>query len=225
MNTIAPVFAVLLRRELLLGLRHRSALLNPISFYFMGLFLFGLALGPQKDALPGTAAAIAWVVLLFAEMLSLQGMFESDFEDGSLDQFLVAPSPLVLLVAAKVTAHWLACGLPLIVAALVGAAFLDLPRPAAGVLAATLLLGTPVISLNGAVLSALTVGLRGGGLLLALLILPLCVPVLLFALGAVTDAAMGLPATGALYVLAALLVFAATVMPPAAAASLRARMT
>lgn len=224
MNAAARTFSAVLRRDFLLSVRHRSALVNPLIFYFLTIFLFGLALGPRQDALPAMAAAIAWVAVLFATTLSLNAMFEPDLEDGSLEQFLVAPAPLTVLVAARIAAHWLACGLPLTVAAVIGARWLDLPGPAAGVMGLTLLLGTPVLSLVGAALAALTAGLRGGGLLLALLILPLCVPMLLFSVGAVTDAAAGLPATGALYVLAALLVLAATLMPPATAASLRARM-
>lgn len=220
----ASIFSAVLRRDLRLGLRHRSALINPLVFYFIAIFLFGLVLGPEKSALPGAAAAIAWVAVLFAATLSLHGLFESDFEDGSLEQLLLSPAPLTLLVAGKVAAHWLAHGLPLLVAAMIGAELLDLPRSASATLAATLLLGTPVVSLIGAVLSALTVGLRGGGLLLALLVLPLCVPVLLFSVGAVMDAAQGLPVTGALYILSALLLLAATLMPPAGAASLRIRM-
>jgi heme exporter protein B len=225
MNAAAPVFAAVLRRDLLLGLRHRDALVNPLIFYFITVFLFGLTLGSEKEVLPGAAAAIAWVAVLFASTLSLHGMFETDFEDGSLEHFLLAPAPLTVLIAARIAAHWLSCGLPLIVAAMIGAQLLGLPRPAAGVLAATLLLGTPVVSLNGAVLAALTVGLRGGGLLLALLILPLCVPVLVFSVAAVANSTMGLPVAAELYILGALLALAATVMPPAAAASLRVRMT
>jgi len=220
----AGIFSAVLKRDLRLGLRHRSALVNPLIFYFLTIFLFGLATAPGTAALPGIAAAIAWLTVLFASTLSLHGMFEPDLEDGSLEQLLLAPVPLVLVVAAKIVAHWLIGGLPLVVAASVGAQLLDLPRAATGTLAATLLLGTPVLSLVGAVLSALTVGLRGGGLLLAVLILPLCVPVLLFSVGAVVDATAGLPVAGALYMLAALLVLAATIMPPAAAASLRIRM-
>jgi heme exporter protein B len=220
----ASIFGAVLHRDLLLGLRHRSALINPLVFYFITIFLFGLVLGPEKNVLPGVAAAIAWVGVLFAATLSLHGLFESDFEDGSLEQLLLAPAPLTLIVAAKIIAHWLLHGLPLLVAAMIGAEILDLPRPASATLAATLLLGTPAVSLIGAVLSALTVGLRGGGLLLALLILPLCVPVLLFSVGAVMDAAQGLPVAGALYILTALLVLSATLMPAAGAASLRVRM-
>jgi len=221
---VASIFRAVLRRDLLLVLRHRSALLNPLIFYFLTIFLFGLALGPRPEALPGIAAAIAWVAVLFASTLSLHGMFEPDLEDGSLDQFLIAPAPLTLLVAARIVAHWLTCGLPLVIAAVIGARVLALPPAAAGVLTLTLLLGTPVLSLIGAVLAALTAGLRGAGLLLALLILPLCVPMLLFSVGAVVDAAAGLPVTGTLYVLAALLVLSMTIMPPVAAWSLRVRM-
>lgn len=219
------VFTAILRRDFLLGFRHRNALLNPLIFYFLAVFLFGLTLGPDRDAAPGTAAAVTWVAVLFAASLSLHGMFETDFEDGSLEHFLLAPAPLTLLVSARIVAHWLSCGVPLLIAAIIGARLLGLPDSAAGILAATLLLGTPVVSLIGGTLAALTVGLRGGGLLLSLLILPLCVPVLLFSLGAVTNSAAGLPVAAELYILGALLAFAATVMPPVTAAALRARIS
>jgi heme exporter protein B len=225
MDPTAPrVFAAVMRRDLLLGARHRSELVNPLVFYFITVFLFGIALGPERAALAETTAAIAWVAVLLASTMALNGMFESDFEDGSLEHLLLAPTSLTVLVAAKVAAHWLTCSLPLIAAATLAAFLLDLPPAAVGVLAATLLLGTPVLSLNGAVLAALTVGLRGGGLLLALLILPLCVPVLVFSVGAVAAAAQGFPAAAELYILGALFVLAATIMPPAAAASLRVRL-
>jgi heme exporter protein B len=220
-----PVFAAVVRRDLRLGVRHRSELVNPIIFYFIVVFLFGLALAAELGARPGVTAAIAWIAVLLSSTLSLHGLFESDYEDGSLEHFLLAPAPLTLLVAARIAAHWLLCGVPLVIAAVLAAALLAPPAPPVGVLAATLLLGTPVVSLNGAVLAALTVGLRGGGLLLSLLILPLCVPVLVFSVGAVADSAQGLPVTAELYVLGALLAFTATIMPPAAAVSLRIRMT
>lgn len=217
-------FIAVLRRDLLLALRHRAELMNPIVFYFLTVFLFGLVLGADRAALPGFAAAMSWVAVLLAATLSLTRLFEPDFEDGSLELLLLAPAPLTALVAAKLLAHWLAAGLPLLFAALVAAALLGLPGAAITALAATLLLGMPVLYLIGTVLAALTVGLRAGGLLLALLLLPLAVPVLVFAVGAVAAAGRGLPFAAELYILAAQCVFAATVMLPAAAAALRIRL-
>lgn len=222
MNASAPL--ALLRRELLLGLRHPSELANPVVFYFIAAFLFGIALRGPGVQPPGAAAAALWVAALLAATLSLPGMFESDYEDGSLEQLLLAETPLSLLVAAKAAAHWLLTGLPLTVAAIPAVLFFQVPLQGALPLVLTLLLGTPVLSLTGAVLAALTVGLRGSGILLPVLVLPFYVPVLLFALAAVDNAAQGLPIRGEIYMLAALAVLAATLMPPAAAAALRSRL-
>ena len=154
-------------------------------------------------------------------MLSLEGIFRSDFEDGSLEQLLLSPHPAALLVLTKVIAHWLVTGLPLILVAPLLGVLLHLPPASMGALLASLALGTPVLSLIGAIGVALTVGLRRGGVLLSLLVLPLYVPVLIFAASAVSDAAIGLPVLAQLYFLAALLALALTLAPMAAAAALR----
>lgn len=220
----AAPFRALLHRDLLLGLRHRSALVNPIIFYLLTAFLFALALEQRGAASPQLGAAVIWVAALLASTLSLPVLFESDHEDGSLEQLLLAPAPLWLIVAGKAAAHWLLTGLPLVAAALLVALMFRIPPAAALPLLLTLLLGTPVLSLTGAALAALTVGLRGSGLLLPLLVLPLNVPVLLFALAAVDNAVKGLPIRAEIYMLAALAVLAATIMLPAAAAALRIRL-
>jgi len=214
-------FAAILRRDLTLALRHRSELANPIVFFVVVVTLFPLALGPEKDILMRVAPGIIWVAALLAATLSMDRMFRHDFEDGSLEQLLLTPHPPSALVLAKILAHWLVTGLPLILASPLLALLLHLPMKALPTLLASLALGTPVLSLVGAIGVALTVGLRRGGLLLTLLVLPLYVPVLIFAAGAVDNATAELAVAGQLYFLAALLVLALTLAPLATAASLR----
>jgi len=214
-------FVAILRRDLLLAFRHRSELVNPMMFFVIVLTLFPLALGPDASTLRGIAAGVLWVAALLAALLSLEGMFRSDFEDGALEQMALSSQPLALLVVAKVLAHWLVTGVPLIVLAPVLAVLLDLPAAALPVLMLTLLLGTPVLSLVGAIGMALTVGLRRGGLLLSLLVLPLYVPILIFAASAVADAALGLQVGAQLNMMGALLALALSLGPIATAAALR----
>jgi heme exporter protein B len=218
---MGQAFLAILRRDLTLALRHRGEMANPLVFFVVVVSLFPLALGPEQDILTRVAPGIIWVAALLAATLAMDGMFRSDFEDGSLEQLLLSPHPPSILVLAKVLAHWLATGLPLILISPLLALFLHLPGEALAVLLATLALGTPTLSLVGAIGVALTVGLRRGGLLLTLLVLPLYVPVLIFAAGAVDNAAAGFPVAGQLYFLAALLVLSLTLAPLAAAASLR----
>ncbi len=217
----AHLFYVIVRRDLLLAARHRGELANPLLFFVLVVSLFPLGLAPQPELLRTLAPGVIWVAALLATLLSLDRMFRSDFEDGALEQMLLAPHPVTVLVLAKVLAHWLVTGLPLLVVAPLLGVLLALPGQALGPLLATLLLGTPVLSLVGAIGVALTVGLRKGGALLSLVVLPLYVPVLIFAAGAVDAAAAGLPVTGHLYVLGALLLLALTLAPLAAAAALR----
>jgi heme exporter protein B len=183
--------------------------------------LFPLAVTPEPGRLALMAPGVIWVAALLAMLLSLDGLFRQDLEDGSLEQLLVAPAPLPLLVLAKVTAHWLQTGFCLVLLSPVAAVMLFLDLHTLPVLLATLLLGTPVLSLTGAVAAALTVALRRGGALIPLLTLPLMVPVIVFATGAVQAAAMGLPVAGYLALLAAFLVLALTLIPFAVAAALR----
>jgi heme exporter protein B len=219
--TVRHAFAAILRRDLTLALRHRSELANPIVFFVVVVTLFPLALGPEKDILMRVAPGIIWVAALLAATLSMDRMFRHDFEDGSLEQLLLTPHPPSALVLAKILAHWLVTGLPLILVSPLLALLLHLPMKALPTLLASLALGTPVLSLVGAIGVALTVGLRRGGLLLTLLVLPLYVPVLIFAAGAVDNATAELAVAGQLYFLAALLVLALTLAPLATAASLR----
>jgi heme exporter protein B len=214
-------FAAVLKRDLTLALRHRSELANPIVFFVVVVTLFPLALGPEREILMRVAPGIIWVAALLAATLSMDRMFRMDFEDGSLEQLLLTPHPPSVLVLAKILAHWLVTGLPLILVSPLLALLLHLPMTALPTLLASLALGTPVMSLVGAIGVALTVGLRRGGMLLTLLVLPLYVPVLIFAAGAVDNAAAQLPVAGQLYFLAALLVLSLTLAPVATAASLR----
>ena len=212
-----------LRRDLLLGMRHRSELVNPLVFFFIVVTMFVLALGPYEATLKQVAPAVIWVAVLLASTLSLDMMFHSDLDDGSLEQFLLSPHPLIIIVSAKILAHWLLTAAPLIVSALFLGLMVYLPQSAMVPLLLTLSLGTPVLSLVGAILCALTVGLRGSGILLTLLILPLYVPVLIFSVATVDNATKQLAITGELYFLAAMLVLATTLAPFATASSLRVR--
>lgn len=220
-NDLLATCAALLRRDLKLAARRRSELANPLLFFAVVISLFPLGVGPDPRTLSGIAAGTVWVSALLAVLLSLDAMFRSDFEDGTLEQWLVSPRPLPLLVLTRVFAHWLVTGLPLVLLAPLLGLLLQMPGSGIGALVKSLLLGTPVLSLVGAIAVALVVGLRRGGMLLALLVLPLYVPVLIFGAGAVEAATSGLPATGQLLMLAALLVLALTLAPLAAAAALR----
>jgi heme exporter protein B len=214
----------LVKRDLLLVLRHRSDAANPLLFFLMVASIFPLGVGPETAVLKTIAPGIIWVAALLATLLALEALFRSDFDDGSLEQLLLSPHPLPILVLAKIFAHWLATGLPLLLMApLLGLQF-GLSGQAVQVLLLTLLLGTPALSLVGSVGVALTVGLRRGGLLLTLLLLPLYTPILIFATGAVVAVNQGLPAEAQIYMLGALLVLALTLAPLAAAAALRIRV-
>jgi len=218
---VGRAFFAILVRDLTLALRRRSELANPLVFFLVVVTLFPLALGPEKDVLSRVAPGVLWVAALLASTMAMESVFRSDFEDGALEQLLLSPQPPALLVLAKIVAQWLVTGLPLLVASPVLALLLHLPAQALPTLLASLALGTPILSLVGAIGVALTVGLRRGGLLMTLLVLPLYVPVLIFGAGAVDNAAAGLPVAGQLYFLAAVLVLAVTLAPMAAAAALR----
>ncbi len=218
--TLAACRAVLLRDFRLIW-RRRGDALNPVLFALLVIALFPFALGPQPDVLARIAPGVIWVALLLAGLLSLDTLFRSDLDDGSLEQLMLAPQPLALMVACKILVHWASTSLPLIVATPVFATLLYLPAGELPVLLYSLVLGTPLLSLIGAVIVALTVGMRRSGMLLALLALPLYVPVLIFGAGSVMAAAQGLPFAGALLLLSAGLVMALVLAPLAAAAALR----
>jgi heme exporter protein B len=210
-----------LRRELLLAVRRKGDVLNVLVFFVVVASLFPLGVGPEPNQLRAMAAGVAWIGALLAAVLSLPRLFATDYADGTLEQMLVAPAPLVLVVLAKTAAHWLLTGLPLaLVAPVIGLQY-DLPMDALCALLISLLIGTPVLSLIGAAGAALTLGVRGGGALLALLVLPLYVPVLVFGAGAVTAVLSGLDAAAHLSLLGAFLAVSSLVGPWAACAALR----
>lgn len=217
----AGACAALVRRDLTLVWRRRGDALNPILFALMVVALFPLALGPEPEQLRRIAAGIVFVALLLAGLLALDTLFRSDYEDGSLEQLVLSPHPLALLLACKIAVHWLTTALPLIALAPLLGEMLHLPVAVRGVLLLALLLATPLLSLLGAVCVALTVGMHRSGMLLALLVLPLYVPVLIFGAGACNAAQAGLPFLAPLLWLAAALVLALVLAPLACAAALR----
>ncbi|MDH5535044.1 MAG: heme exporter protein CcmB [Betaproteobacteria bacterium] len=212
---------IIVYRDLLLTLRRRSDAMNTLLFFVIVVSLFPLGVGPEPNLLRTIAPGVLWVAALLASMLALSKMFAGDYADGTLEQMLLTPAPLALVVAGKVLAHWLVTGLPLVLLAPVLALQFDLPLDAFGVLIGSLLLGTPVLSLIGAIGAALTLGVRGSGVLTALLVLPLYVPVLILGAGAVEYTAAGLGGAGHLLLLGALLVFAVAFTPWPIAAALR----
>ena len=218
---MSSVFTLLLARETRLLFRRPAELANPLVFFAIVIALFPLAVGPETQLLQTISPGLLWVAALLAVLLSLDGLFRSDFEDGSLEQWVVSPHPLALLVLAKVLAHWLFSGLALVLLAPLLGLMLGMPLSVLPVLLLSLLLGTPVLSLLGAVGAALTVGLKRGGLLLALLILPLYIPVLILGSGALQAALQGLPAVGHLLWLSCLTALAVTLTPFAIAAGLK----
>ncbi|MGZ8966239.1 heme exporter protein CcmB [Methylomagnum sp.] len=221
MNNLSRAFLALLKRDLLLAFRHRGELANPLLFFMIVVTLFPLGVSPEEPLLRKIAPGVIWIAALLAALFSLENMFRSDFDDGALEQMALSPHPLSALVLAKVLAHWLVSGLPMLLMAPLLALFLSMPPKAIYALELTLLVGTPLLSLIGAIGVALTVGLRRGGVLLSLLVLPLYIPVLIFATNAVTAAGAGMPVDGQLYFLAALLALAFTLAPFATAAALR----
>jgi heme exporter protein B len=212
------------QRDLLLALRRRSDVATALLFVVIVASLFPLGIGAEPNLLRAVAPGVIWVAALLSSMLSLGRLFAADHADGTLEQMLLAAAPLGVVVMAKAAAHWLISGLPLAAIAPLIALQYDLAPGLYGVLVLSLLLGTPVLSLIGAIGAALTLGLRGGGVLLALLVLPLCVPVLILGAGSVEMAAAGLQPDGQLLLLGALLVLAAAFSPWAIAAALRIAM-
>ena len=214
-------FLTVLRRELRIAMRRKGDALNVLVFFVVVASLFPLGVGPEPNQLRAMAAGVAWIAALLAALLSLPRLFAADYADGTLEQMLVAPQPLAVVVLAKIGAHWLLTGLPLaLVAPLIGLQY-GLPPDALCVLLVSLAIGTPVLSLIGAAGAALTLGVRGGGALLALLVLPLYVPVLVFGAGAVTASLTGINPSAHLSLLGASLAVSSLVGPWAACAALR----
>ncbi len=219
--SVWQAFIELLKRDLRLAMRRRAEVANPLLFFVMVIVLFPLGVGAEPNLLERMSAGVVWVAALLAALLTLDSIFRSDFEDGTLEQLLLSAQPLSVMVLAKVVAHWLVTGLPLLLVAPLLAMLLGMKSEAMGTLMLSLLLGTPVLSLIGAIGVALTVGLRRAGVILSLLVLPLYVPVLIFGAAAVDAAASGLPVAGQLYILAAFLAMALSLAPVAAASALR----
>ncbi len=215
------VFAHMFVRDLRLSLRQGSDVAMVVSFFVITVTLFPLGVGPEPNILARIAAGVVWVTALLAVMLSLDRLFQSDYEDGSIDLLLLTPLPLEFVVLAKIAAHWALTGLPLIVVAPVLAALMNMPGDGYAVLMLTMLLATPTLSLVGAVGATLALGARRGGVLISLLVLPLYIPVLIFAVSGVDAAIGGLTPRPQLLILAAILAAALPLAPWAAAAALR----
>ena len=214
------LFAVI-RRDLLLALRRKSEALTALFFFVIVVSLFPLGIGPDPNLLRKIGPGVLWVAALLSTLLGLNRLFADDFADGTLEQMAVSPTPLGWLVAGKILAHWLVSGLPLVLLApMLGLQF-DLPVDALGLLTLGLLIGTPLLSMIGAIGAALTLGLRGGGALLSLIVLPLYVPALIFGAGAVEAQIAGLQAGGHLSLLAAMLALSVFFAPLAVTAAIR----
>lgn len=215
-----PLLAVL-RRDLRLARRRGGETLLGVLFFVLALALFPLGVGPSPDILSRIGGGVIWVLALLAVLLSLDRLWQSDLEDGSLEQMALAPVPLELVVLAKCAAHWLSSGLLLVLVAPVLALLMAMPGEAMLVMPLTLLLGTPTLTLVGSIGAALLLGARRGGALVALLVLPLYIPVLIFGVSAADAALMGLGGGAQLLILGAMLLAAAALAPFAAAAALR----
>ena len=221
---MSTIFFTVVRRDLLLAYRRQSDVLTTLFFFVIVVSLFPLGVGPEMKTLRLIAPGVVWVAALLASMLSLQRLFEADYQDGTLEQMLLAPHSLSLIVLGKIAAHWLVSGLPLaLIAPILGIQF-DLPAEALGLLFVSLLLGTPVLSLIGAIGAALTLGLRGGGVLLSVLVLPLYIPVLIFGAGAVEAYLAGVSPEGHFSLLGALLIVTGLSAPWVTAIALRIAM-
>ncbi len=215
------IIRTIIIRDLTLAMRRRSDVMTTLFFFVIVVSLFPLGIGPELDTLRMIAPGVFWVAALLASMLALEKLFAADFEDGTLEQMLLTPQPVFVLVMAKVFAHWLITGVPLVLLSpLLGLQY-DLAAETLGVLLLSLLLGTPALSLIGAIGAALTLGLRGGGVLVSLLVLPLYIPVLIFGAGAVEANVSGLGETGHLLMLGAILSLALVAAPVATSAALR----
>lgn len=214
-------FFTAIKRDLLISFRHRNDIVNPLAFFLMVAVMFPLGVSPEPKFLAEVAPGVIWVAALLASLLSVDSIFRTDYDDGSLEQMLVSPQPLLLLVLAKVFSHWLISGFCLALMSPLLALMLFLPSEGLFSLVMSLLLGTPTLSLIGAIGAGLTVGLRKGGVLISLLVLPLYIPVLIFGAGTVQAGAMGMSIEGYLAILAAILVLSIMLTPFAIVAALK----
>ena len=215
------IFWHIIKRELQIAMRKQAEILNPLWFFLIVITLFPLIIGPDPKLLSRIAPGVAWVAALLSALLSFERLFRDDFIDGSLEQIMLTSQPLVLTALAKVLAHWLLTGLPLILLSPIAALLLSLEKSIWWALVLTLLLGTPVLSCLGAIGVALTVGLRKGGVLLSLLVVPLFIPVLIFSASVLDAAGLNLPYGGQLAILGAILAAVVTLSPFAIATALR----
>jgi heme exporter protein B len=211
----------IIHRDLLLVMRRKSEVLTALFFFVVVTSLFPLGIGADASLLRKIAPGVLWVAALLSTLLGLHRMFAADYQDGALEQLALAPQPMVILVTGKIIAHWMVCGLPLVLLApLIGIQF-DLDTSSLYILMLSLLLGTPVLSLLGSVGAALTLGVRGGSILMSLLILPLYIPVLIFGAGAVYANSVGLDTSGHFSLLGALLILALAFIPWVSAAAVK----
>ncbi|NKB61098.1 MAG: heme exporter protein CcmB [Gammaproteobacteria bacterium] len=218
---LLSAFVALLKRDLMVSYRHLGELMHPVIFFLIAVSLFPLAINPDPVFLQTIGSGIIWVAALLSTMLALDNLFRADYDDGTLEQLLLSPHPISVLVLAKVIGHWLVTGLPLIIIAPLLGVMLNLSDSAYVALLASLALGTPTMSLIGGIGVALTVGIRRNGILLTLLVMPLFIPILIFGASAVEAASMQLPFSGQLYLLAAMLVFSLSLAPLTIATSLK----
>lgn len=218
------LFFSVIRRDLLLALKQKSDIVQTLFFFAVVVTLVPLGVGAETNLLRSMAPGVVWVAALLAALLSLPRLFAHDWADGTLEQMLISAEPLTVIVLAKVSAHWLVTGVPMTVFSLVFGVMFDLPAEETWVLTAALALGTPVLSLVGAIGAALTLGLRAGSVLTSLLVLPLYVPVLVFGAGAAVQVAMSVSPAAYLMVTGALTLFALAAAPFAVAAALRISM-
>jgi len=223
-SSLLDLLVLVIRRDLVLAMRRRADVLTTLIFFVMVVSLFPLGVGPEMAMLRKMAAGVLWVAALLSSMLSLGRLFSADYLDGTLEQMMLAPQSLSMLVLGKMVAHWMVSGLPLVLMAPVLGLQFDMSVEALGVLILGLLLGSPVLSMIGAIGAALTLGLRGGGVLLSLLVLPLTIPVLIFGTGAVEAISSGLEITSHLSFLGALLLLALVFTPWVTAQALRISM-
>jgi heme exporter protein B len=219
--TTSQAFTALLKRDLLLAYRRRAELLQPLVFLLVVITLFPLGIGPSPQLLASIAPGAIWIAALLASVLSLDTLFRSDYEDGTLEQLVLSGQPLALIALVRIVAHWLVAGLPIVLLSPLLALWMNLPDAGVVVLVKSLALGTPVLSLIGAIGAALTVSLKRGGQLLSLLVFPLYVPVLILATSAVSAAVAGLPYTGQLGLIMAGLIAALTLAPFATSSALK----
>ncbi len=223
-SSLLQLLVLVIRRDLVLAMRRRADVLTTLVFFVIVVSLFPLGVGPELGMLRKMAPGVLWVAALLASMLSLGRLFSADYQDGTLEQMMLAPQSLSMLVLGKMIAHWMVSGLPLVLMAPVLGLQFDMSAQPLGVLIIGLLLGTPILSMIGAIGAALTLGLRGGGVLLSLLVLPLCIPVLIFGTGAVEAMSSGLSVASHLSLLGALLVLSLVFTPLVVAQALRISM-